>query len=167
MIRQMNLERWANLSPSSIYNALNRLAGKGAVSITTEREGRAPERTVYHITERGRAMLADLLREALSAVGPDGYLFYIGLAFAESLPPEEIIELLAHRRERLQHAVHQMSRQEKEISENRPDLVHVLMMIEAGRRHLELDIEMVGRLTDLFHARPDYFERLGGKIHEW
>jgi len=57
VFQELGLEHWTTISRSSIYTALRRLARAGAVSITREKEGGAPERTVYHLTPAGRALL--------------------------------------------------------------------------------------------------------------
>jgi len=158
-IQQMGLEQWANLSQSSIYNALGRLAEQGAVTVSTEREGKAPERTVYHIAAKGREMLADLLRQALSYVGPEDRLFYLAVAFMEVLPEEEIVRILEGRKERLEEYLDK----HRCMSEEEGDPLHVRMMTKAGCSHMEVETGFCAELIGLLRERPGYLARFRGE----
>lgn len=162
IVQGLHLEQWENLSPSSIYNSLGRLAKQGAVSTTLEREGKAPERTVYHITPKGREALVELLRQALVYVGPKDRLFYLGLTFAESLRTDEIVALLEARREILLHT--ECTPDEDGVSINEePHPPHSAILRAAGRRHMHVEADLCGELIDLFGAEPGYFEKFKGE----
>jgi DNA-binding PadR family transcriptional regulator len=163
IVQRMELENWANLSQSSIYSALTRLAEQGAVSVTTEREGKAPERTVYHITGKGREMLADLLREALVYVGPEDRLFYLALAFADGVPTEETVELLEQRCTKLTPVI----AKEKEHAERKGSIPHMAAMSRAGYRHMKVELELCHELVELFRSQPDYFSKLAEVMRSW
>jgi len=47
------------------YNALRRLERDGFIKASIEREGKRPERKVYELTESGRDLFVQLLRENL------------------------------------------------------------------------------------------------------
>ncbi|MBN1825524.1 MAG: PadR family transcriptional regulator [Candidatus Eisenbacteria bacterium] len=162
IVQQMGLEHWANLSPSSIYNTLGRLAKKGAVSVTTEREGKAPERTVYHITDRGRDLLQEHLRASLVYVGPEDRLFYVAVSFMESLPEEEIAALLEERIRRIETLIED----EQKCTSDPGMPPHIVLMCEAGMFHFRVEIDVCRRLIDLMRGRPRYFEETGGRSDE-
>lgn len=164
-IGHMGLEEWANLPTSSIYSALRRLARQGAVSMTREREGRAPERTVYHITPAGRELLAAYLRDALAQVGPEDRLFYLGLAFADGLPVAEILTQLARRIERLQIVIEQMHAQLRDMRKVHPHPRHLLLMSQGGWQHMKVELGICRKLQELFRSQPDYFLKLRGVPH--
>ena len=66
-------EAWSSVRVGSIYHALNRMEQEGLVrAVRTERSGRRPERTIYEITESGRAEFSALLQEGLHHVGNHG-----------------------------------------------------------------------------------------------
>jgi DNA-binding PadR family transcriptional regulator len=165
-IVQAQLEPWASISASSVYNALGRLTRRGAISQTTEREGKAPERTVYHLTPKGRELLADLVRRCLPAIGTDMPLFYLGLHFAEALPTAEVIALLEARLRVLEQASAHMCTTERDVRQDCPELFHFAWMCAAGERHMQVEIEMCRDLVAKLRAQPDYFEQLGGKLSE-
>jgi DNA-binding PadR family transcriptional regulator len=81
---------WTNIAFGSIYFALNKLAEEGFIEkAATEREGKRPSRSVYQITETGRAEFMRLLREVWRDLERHYYTIDIGLAFMEALPLEE------------------------------------------------------------------------------
>lgn len=157
--QQMGLEHWTNLSPSSTYNTLGRLAKRGAVTVTTEREGKAPERTIYHITPKGRELLVDQLRAGLLYIGPEDRLFYICACFLDVLPAEEILPLLEGRIEKMKARI---EREENRCVEGWNALPHIVLMCRAGIQHTQVEIDFCARLIDLFRERPDYFAEIGG-----
>ena len=162
LVQQIGLEHWTNLSQSSIYNTLGRLAKKGAVSVTTEREGKAPERTVYHITEKGRELLREQLRAGLVYTGPEDRLFYVAACFMGILPAEEILPLLEERIRKMGAHIDE----ESECADGWNSLPHVALMCRAGVRHFEVEIEFCRWLIDLFRERPNYFAEIGEKSDE-
>ena len=165
IVQEMHLEQWANLSPSSIYNSLGRLARQGAVSTTRERDGKAPEKIVYQITSKGRKNLVDLLRKSLVYVGPEDRLFYLGLTFAESLRTEEIVTLLKARRGILLHTP--CTSDDNDVSvEKDPSPPHISILRAAGRRHLQIEADLCRELIDLLGAEPDYFEKFKGESRD-
>ncbi|MFI6509868.1 PadR family transcriptional regulator [Streptosporangium sp. NPDC050855] len=84
--------------PRSLYHAVDRLVrDELIVPVSTGREGRRPERTVYELTGEGRAELATRLRRSLEEVGPDGLAFTAALSMAGCLPPIEVERALRGR----------------------------------------------------------------------
>jgi DNA-binding PadR family transcriptional regulator len=59
-------ELWADVKPGSLYAALKRMAGEGSIEVLrTEQDGNLPPRTIYAITDDGRAELHALRDEGL------------------------------------------------------------------------------------------------------
>ncbi|MGA4729692.1 PadR family transcriptional regulator [Micromonospora taraxaci] len=69
-------------------------------AVESLREGRRPERTVYRITDAGRAELVDWARELVSTPMPEHPRFRAGLSVLAALHPDEATDLL---RQRLDH----------------------------------------------------------------
>src|SRR5262249_32777321 len=61
------------------------------------RQGGRPERTVYAITDAGRAELQDWVRELLSVPEHEFPRFTAALSVLGALPPDEVAELLEQR----------------------------------------------------------------------
>ncbi|QSB17283.1 PadR family transcriptional regulator [Natronosporangium hydrolyticum] len=79
----------------SLYAVVQNLAKHGLLAEAgTSQEGRRPPRTVYRITDAGRAELVDWARELLCEVGSE---FRAGLSVMVVLPPDQVVELLQQR----------------------------------------------------------------------
>lgn len=166
VVKELRFEHWTTLSRSSIYNALRRLAGQGAVSVTKEREGNAPERTVYHITKKGRAMLREILGHALAYFGPEDRYFYLGLTFAEALPGRQIMRLLERRCECIRGAIEEEKREMEGVDGFELSSKHMLMMMEAGLLHSEVEIRVCRQIISILRKDLDYFRRMRRVPHD-
>ncbi|MTE15914.1 PadR family transcriptional regulator [Nocardia aurantiaca] len=97
----------------SLYTVVDNLAKHGFLEVAgSERDGARPERTIYRITDAGRAELTDWTRELLSDPEPEKRRFVAGLSVASVLPPEEVTDLLTQR----------ISKLDKTIAETRAQL---------------------------------------------
>ena len=92
---------------ASLYRTIDRLHAAGLVAVVeTERNHQYPERTVYTITDAGRAATRQWLEEMLAVPKQDFPEFPAALSHAVMLPPHETLALL-ERRETLLTAMHQ------------------------------------------------------------
>ncbi len=86
------------LNAGSLYAVVNALEKRGLiVAEKTVREGRRPERTIYAITDEGRAEFEEWLSELLSTPEKEYPKFEAGLSMIGGLPPDEVADLLAVR----------------------------------------------------------------------
>jgi DNA-binding PadR family transcriptional regulator len=82
---------WTSIAFGSIYFALGKLEEEDfAEKAATEKVGGRPSRSIYQITEAGRAEFLRLLRQVWTGVERHYFALDIALAFAEALPVEEI-----------------------------------------------------------------------------
>ncbi|MFD6356398.1 PadR family transcriptional regulator [Nocardia tengchongensis] len=82
----------------SLYTVVDNLTKHGFLEITgSERDGARPERTIYRITDAGRAELTDWTRELVADPEPEQRRFTAGLSVLSVLPPDEVVELLTQR----------------------------------------------------------------------
>jgi DNA-binding PadR family transcriptional regulator len=163
--RELGFEHWTTISRSSVYGALRRLARSGAVSITREREGRAPERTVYHLTEHGRRLLREILAEAIGYVGAEDRYFYLGLSFLANLETEEALAHLRRRGARLEEVLSRESGHGAELEGRQTPLRHIRAMRIAGRRHLEVELDCCREIIALLEGDSDYLVRIREMLH--
>lgn len=90
----------------SLYTVVRNLDKHGLLEAAeSSRQGARPERTVYRITEAGRAELLDWVRELLSTPQAEHPAFTAGLSVLSVLPPAEVVELLSGRAELLEAEV--------------------------------------------------------------
>jgi DNA-binding PadR family transcriptional regulator len=107
---------WTNIAFGSVYFALKKLSEGGFIEkMGTEQEGGRPSRTVYQITEAGRAEFLRLLRGVWGEVERHYYTTDIGLAFIEALPIEEVRGHLGDRIAQLEAILRHLDEHKKEI----------------------------------------------------
>lgn len=76
---------------TSLYQTIDRLLRGGLIDIReTGRDGNAPERTVYEVTESGRDTCRIWMREMLSAPGREFPEFPAAIAFLPLLSPDDV-----------------------------------------------------------------------------
>jgi DNA-binding PadR family transcriptional regulator len=86
----------------SLYMVVGQLEKAGFVAPQeTERDGARPERTVYALTDAGRAELVDWLRELVAEPETEYTSFVAALSLVAALPPDDVAELLRRRLDRL------------------------------------------------------------------
>jgi DNA-binding PadR family transcriptional regulator len=97
-IRIQHIDGVMKVTQGTLYSTVERLAEAGLITpVETSREGRRPERTVYAITGAGRDHLLDALRETLLRPTPEHRRLAVALAFASTLEPAEVADLLERR----------------------------------------------------------------------
>lgn len=102
MLRENEDGRSIKFNHGSLYMVVQQLAKAGFVTEQeTTREGRRPERTVYALTDAGRKEQHDWLRELVEEPGHEYPRFVAALSLIGALHPDEVVELLRHRLERL------------------------------------------------------------------
>jgi DNA-binding PadR family transcriptional regulator len=86
----------------SLYMVVGQLVRAGLiVEVETSRQGQLPERTVYGLTDEGRRELRDWLRELVEQPNHEYPAFVAALSLIGALHPDEAVELLRGRLERL------------------------------------------------------------------
>lgn len=98
VLRQRYKHESVRLNYGSLYAVVDSLERRGLIEAQeTERAGRLPERTIYRLTERGRAEIQEWLSELLSVPTKEYPAFVAALSFLPALPPETVITLLEER----------------------------------------------------------------------
>lgn len=98
-----NVGEWGGVSVGALYRELRSMEGTGLVrQVRTEVVGRRPARTVYEITETGRAELAALRDQAIQHTGMGTDPLGVALTFGtDGMDPGELRAALRARRDRL------------------------------------------------------------------
>jgi DNA-binding PadR family transcriptional regulator len=107
LITERQKDRIVNIAQrNSVYQTLDRLLRAELIEVHgTEREAGRPERTVYRLTEAGRATLDSWLRTMLSTPAREFPEFPVALAALPSITPERALELLEERARTLREAL--------------------------------------------------------------
>jgi DNA-binding PadR family transcriptional regulator len=101
IMRERGKEQSIKLNYGSLYTVVDSLAKNGLIeAVAARREGRRPERTVYQLTEAGRARLDAWMSELLAEPVKEYPQFEAALSLLPVLHPDTVVELL-HTRIRL------------------------------------------------------------------
>jgi DNA-binding PadR family transcriptional regulator len=107
-MRERGKEQSIKLNYGSLYTVVDSLAKHGLIeAVEARREGRRPERTVYRLTEAGRARLDSWMSELLAEPVKEYPQFEAALSLMPVLHPDTVTELLHTRIRRLQREIAQ------------------------------------------------------------
>lgn len=99
LLRERDHGRSIKFNRGSLYMVVNQLAKAGLIVATaTIRDSERPERTVYALTEDGRAEVHDWLRELVAQPAHEYPQFVAALSLIGALHPNEAVALLRQRR---------------------------------------------------------------------
>jgi len=166
-LRENDDGRSIKFNHGSLYMVVGQLEKAGFVAAQgSDREGNRPERTVYAITDDGRAELHGWLRELVETPEHEYPSFVAALSLIGALGPDEAVELLGRRLERL---ATQRAEIRALIDGTLAAGVHPLFVVEEEYRIAQLDADavfvrgLIERITDpqdgwgplwaSFHAR--------------
>lgn len=97
-LRRRGKEHSVKINFGSLYTVVQNLEKHGFVEVTgVQRQGNRPERTLYGITEAGRAEMLDWLSDLIAVPAVEFPLFDTALSLLPVLPPDEVAELLLDR----------------------------------------------------------------------
>ena len=139
-ISNRELDRWANLSTSTVYNRLTTLEKNECIVGRAERDGNRPERMVFNITEKGREILRKEVLKHLTGFNDDPRT--LGFAFLYGAENKELIRTLEVHERRL---VQEIENLEKMIAEEpRPTLYpEGPFLICMSRDHILVELKYV------------------------
>jgi DNA-binding PadR family transcriptional regulator len=153
LIEQRGKHRVVNVrSRASLYQTLDRLVRLGLVEVhETIRDEARPERTVYAITDAGREVAGEWLREMLRTTGGEYPEFIAAVSVMMMLAPDDARAQLELRAERL---AADLAETESEMA-SVPDLPRLFLLEEEYRRAvLETELAWVrGVIADLREGR--------------
>jgi len=99
LIKQWGKDQVVNVSQrAGLYRTIDRLLADGLIAVReTERDQQYPERTVYEVTDAGRATTREWLLDMLATPKQEFPEFPAALSFILMLTPEESLDVLARR----------------------------------------------------------------------
>jgi DNA-binding PadR family transcriptional regulator len=112
LMRARGKDRDMDIKWGSLYTVVQNLERNGYLeSIGVTRQGARPERTVYQITDAGRDELVAWTRELIAEPEAEHTRFVAGLSVLAVLSPQDVIDLLGSRLERLNQSVNALTAQ--------------------------------------------------------
>jgi DNA-binding PadR family transcriptional regulator len=152
MLRDHDDGRSIKFNHGSLYMVVQQLARAGFVTPSeTVRDGHRPERTVYALTDAGRREWRDWLRDLVEQPRHEYPHFVAALSLIGALAPDEVVDLLGRRGQRLADEVRSIR---AVVDGALADGVHPLFLVEEEYRlalmHTEMSFcaDLVERITD-------------------
>jgi DNA-binding PadR family transcriptional regulator len=146
-------------SRASLYQAIERLVRSGLVEVSeTVRVAGYPDRIVYAITERGREVAREWLRESLRLTGPEYPEFIAAVSLLFALEPEDARAQLEQREQRL---AAELADTEAAMAAAPAGLPRLFLLEEEYRKTL-LDAQLSwlrGVIDDMSERRLDWNEQ--------
>ncbi len=159
MLEAQGKDRVVNVrSRASLYQTIERLHRHGLVEwFATGKADRYPDRVVYEITDTGREVARQWLREMLHTTEGEYPEFVAALSILFGLPPDEARAELEIRANKLQEA---LAASERELASAPPGLPRLFLLEEEYRKAmLEAEIAWVrGVIEDLRTGRLTWSE---------
>jgi len=110
VMRARSKERDMGIKWGSLYTVVQNLERSGYVeAIGVTRQGARPERTVYQITDAGRDELVAWTRELIAEPEAEHTRYVAGLSVLAVLAPQDVMDLLRTRLERLSASLEALS----------------------------------------------------------
>lgn len=151
--------------PRSMYHAVDRLLRDELIAVhEVRRESGRPERTVYALTDAGRAEPATRVVRLLEHPDPDATLLVAALSFAPCVPADRVVLALQTRIGALSEALVRLA----DVPEGLPRLLLIENEFERSRLGAERDwVEaLAGDITSGRLAWPDEIGDLGDLLRE-
>ncbi len=149
-LKYRNKEESIRLNYGSLYSVVQSLMRAGFIEILeTVREGNRPERTIYAITDAGRTELHSWLSELMSVPQKEYPAFEAALSLLAVLRPDEALNLIEQRIERIDLRKAQIGEANRQMSDEAlPELFRIesdfqRAMLEAERAFV---VQMAGKI---------------------
>jgi DNA-binding PadR family transcriptional regulator len=135
LIEQRGKGRVVNVrSRASLYQAIERLERMGLVAAQATVKGAThPDRTVYAITDAGRAAVTEWLRELLRTTGAEFPAFIAAISLVMLLEPEDARAQLEERADAIERAMAATEAKLREL----PGLPRLFLLEEEYRRTVQ------------------------------
>ena len=136
-MRARHYDEFVRLNFGSLYHTVEVLERDGwIVPAEKEKEGRRPERTIYHLTEPGRTLLLQAVADIVSRPKREYQHFSAGLMFMHHLEAGAAAELLEERAQALHGVVTKLTQLLAELHTTHPrlaliELEHKIALIAA------------------------------------
>lgn len=120
----MHVRDWYNIASSTVYATLKAAEKKDYITGTIEKSGNMPDKTIYSMTDKGRAQFLETIKNFLADFDYDITPFHIGLFFVKAIDRKEAAALLENRVVLLKKYEEGINRQLKQIVQSEvPKLV--------------------------------------------
>ena len=160
-IKTRELDRWAKISTSTIYNRLTRLEKNDFIQGRAERDGNRPERTMYSIKDKGRELLHKEVLRHLTGFNDDPRT--LGYAFLYGVDPRDAVRALEAQEKQLLQEIERLNKMIAE--EPRPTLYPEGPFLNCmSRDHIEVELKYARAAISILKD-PSKNRELGGYFY--
>jgi DNA-binding PadR family transcriptional regulator len=118
VMRVRGKDRDMDIKWGSLYTVVANLEKHGFLeAIDVTRQGARPERTVYQITDAGRAELVAWTRDLIAEPEAEHTRFVAGLSVMAVLDPRDVVDLLRRRLQRLTESIDTLQAEVQEAAD--------------------------------------------------
>jgi DNA-binding PadR family transcriptional regulator len=118
VMRARGKDRDMDIKWGSLYTVVANLEKNGFLeAIDVTRQGARPERTVYQITDAGRAELVAWTRDLIAEPQAEHTRFVAGLSVLAVLDPRDVVDLLGRRLQRLTESIDTLQAEVQEAAD--------------------------------------------------
>lgn len=148
VLRERGKDRDMTIKWGTLYTVVANLEKHGFITATeSARSGGRPERTVYAITDAGRAEMTDWVRELLANPDREPLPFTSALSVMPVLGPDEVIALLRQRAETLAARIAEQRATLAALPLPRLFLIEAEYELAVSDAELAWTRELIGELT--------------------
>ena len=117
-VEYRNISKWVKVSTPSIYKKVIQLEEKGYIKGNLSRDGNMPEKSIYHITEKGDKYFLELMKK-ISAQMVNVFLDFnaviINMAMLSKTEGKEIIDNIETEIDKYKNVVSKLKMERKNI----------------------------------------------------
>ena len=117
-VEYRNISKWVKVSTPSIYKKVIQLEEKGYIKGNLSRDGNMPEKSIYHITEKGDKYILELMKK-ISAQMVNVFLDFnaaiINMAMLSKNEGKEIIDNIETEIDKYKNVVSKLKMERKNI----------------------------------------------------
>lgn len=145
---------FASIKLPTVYYHLDKMAQKGFISASQEKDGKRPDKWVYTITESGRQALQGLLEQSLTAKYEGEFLLDAAFYFSDLLTPQDMLAALTQQQEALGHDLKELLAHKKELFTQHPEYANVYSqaLFRHHEYHLRAEMDWLRETLDELHA---------------
>jgi DNA-binding PadR family transcriptional regulator len=162
VMKERSMDRITKLQMGSLYYAVDKLAQEGHITaVEIIRSSDRPDKTIYSITDKGRALFEQLVLQQIKKNDPVYHPLYMALAMSRHVDQSKVEKLLE---ERIRETEHQVNLAYQVYEEHIPIVPRSALHLMYGRyEHSLTELKWLKRLYEDVAARK--LNDVGASLH--
>ncbi|MCX7711374.1 MAG: PadR family transcriptional regulator [Clostridia bacterium] len=148
LLEEINVKKWFPVAASSVYATVRNLDKNGYITGTVKKDSNMPEKTIFSVTEKGRKMLEQSLKEYLGCIELDNVKSNIACMFICHLHKEEAYGILKEKLEKFKHGSFRMKKQIEMFEDNKQIPSTAIIILKRNMNLINAEIKMIEELIE-------------------